>query len=562
MKQFKISFLFLSLFPLLLLGINKINAQQKIDSTIYHKNLVENPKRNEDLTNALNYFQTQRSLHKEQNYISAEIYDLIYVSQIQKKIGFLYHSENSAVEALKLLDQLKEDQWVIDSRMTLFNHFGLLYMELGNYESSLDYYDRVLKNTDDPEIINTVLNNIGNVYLEQEQFQIAIDYYNKSYKNSLNYDNKKQIARALDNFGYAQSKIEIPEALTNMTKALMIREEINYDQGIITSFLHLGEYYKNINEKEKAIICVNKALKIADYSNNVTYKRSALSLSIELNGNLRDIEFIRINDSISKFERVAKNEYASIIYDFDKEAKRANENELQTEKEKSKRILYQALGVFVLLLSILAYFITKFKHKKEKIQQVYYIEKRISKKIHDELGNDIFYLMAQIQSNPKALLNNKGVKVLNGLNSIYGKARDIARTYTKIETGDTFGDELTALLNSYGSNDTKIVTTKIDPLFWKSVSNTKKIELYRILQELLTNMKKHSQASFAAVTFTKKQNKVFVNYADNGIGMSKENFKLNNGLSNVESRINAMNGNITFDTKPNEGFKVEIRFTA
>ncbi len=67
-------------------------------------------------------------------------------------------------------------------------------------------------------------------------------------------------------------------------------------------------------------------------------------------------------------------------------------------------------------------------------------------------------------------------------------------------------------------------------------------------------MKKHSHATFAAVTFSKENKKLTINYADNGIGAEKDRIK----LSSVENRMEALRGNLTFDTKLNEGFKVRI----
>ena len=46
---------------------------------------------------------------------------------------------------------------------------------------------------------------------------------------------------------------------------------------------------------------------------------------------------------------------------------------------------------------------------------------------------------------------------------------------------------------------------------------------------------------------------------DNGIGATENQLKSKNGLQNVENRILAVKGNISFDISPNKGFKV--RFT-
>ena len=89
-----------------------------------------------------------------------------------------------------------------------------------------------------------------------------------------------------------------------------------------------------------------------------------------------------------------------------------------------------------------------------------------------------------------------------------------------------------------------------------TVESNKKIIIYRILQELLVNMKKHSKCTLAAISFQHNGNKLEIQYSDNGVGIIAEKIFLKNGLQNVENRIKAINGSINFDNKSHKGFKV------
>ena len=91
---------------------------------------------------------------------------------------------------------------------------------------------------------------------------------------------------------------------------------------------------------------------------------------------------------------------------------------------------------------------------------------------------------------------------------------------------------------------------------WKGLSAEKKILIYRILQELMVNMKKHSQASFVVVSFSKTNDSLVITYKDNGIGTT---LNIANGLQNVENRIAAIKGTITFETEVDNGFKTIIK---
>ena len=79
--------------------------------------------------------------------------------------------------------------------------------------------------------------------------------------------------------------------------------------------------------------------------------------------------------------------------------------------------------------------------------------------------------------------------------------------------------------------------------------------LYRVIQELLTNMKKHSMASVVIFSFTNKQNKICVKYSDDGVGAD---LKKNNGLLNMENRILNLGGSLTLATDKGKGFKATV----
>jgi signal transduction histidine kinase len=73
-------------------------------------------------------------------------------------------------------------------------------------------------------------------------------------------------------------------------------------------------------------------------------------------------------------------------------------------------------------------------------------------------------------------------------------------------------------------------------------------------------MKKHSESTLVVLSFKKDQKIVQLNYTDNGVGATFKKQKIRNGLQNVENRIHAIKGTITFDTETGKGFKVNILF--
>ena len=90
------------------------------------------------------------------------------------------------------------------------------------------------------------------------------------------------------------------------------------------------------------------------------------------------------------------------------------------------------------------------------------------------------------------------------------------------------------------------------------------IHIYRIVQELLTNAMKHSEATEVELLFCGQPSGFTLKYYDNGIGMDLTKpypFSRNIGLSGIKERVYGLNGEINIDSSPNNGMLVTINFT-
>nr|WP_244962224.1 tetratricopeptide repeat-containing sensor histidine kinase [Algibacter amylolyticus] len=433
----------------------------------------------------------------------------------------------------------------------------MIQREYSNYDEALKFYNKSLQLATKTADSLTILNNIANIYLDQNKFNLAIAELSTVYKNSLRLQDKKQIARALNNLGSVQARINAPEALSNMLEALRIREQIKDNIGMYSSYKHVSRYYQDKNKTATALNYANKAYNVAKSINSANYVNDALSQLIDLDKNPKVVEYKRLSDSLTQARRLGENKFASVKYESSENIRKAQESELkfktsQLEKEKEERLklLYMSIVGLVTILAAATYFVLKSRHKKEKLLQVYHTETRISKKVHDEVANDIYHLMTKIQSN-----NTIQETVLDDLEHIYSKTRDISKESSLIDFNNNFKDTLEDLFLAYQTNDLSIVTNGLHTINWETVSDLKKTAVFRVLQELLTNMKKHSKASITVLKFQKNNAYLEINYNDNGIGTT---LKKHNGLQNAENRIVSLNGTITFDSEVNKGFKVKI----
>ena len=141
---------------------------------------------------------------------------------------------------------------------------------------------------------------------------------------------------------------------------------------------------------------------------------------------------------------------------------------------------------------------------------------------------------------------------------MYEKSRDIS--YEEHHSLDQhFHEKVTNLLKSFVTENTKILFLGNTADLWKNTNIQVKYEVEHILQELLVNMKRHSQASNVFIKFEQKHKNINISYTDDGIGIQQD-IKFKNGLTNTGNRINSISGTINFETEIEKGLKIQISF--
>lgn len=96
----------------------------------------------------------------------------------------------------------------------------------------------------------------------------------------------------------------------------------------------------------------------------------------------------------------------------------------------------------------------------------------------------------------------------------------------------------------------------------KRMNPSTEIMLYRIVQELLTNIIKHAQATRVIVQFNREEDRLTVTVEDNGRGfnLQESDGKKHSGLETIKSRVNYLNGQISIDSENEVGTTVLMEF--
>lgn len=489
------------------------------------------------------------------------VFSLIQMASIQQINGDYYGSKETLTEALPYV---KNDHNYIVAINTLF---GIADKELSIYDDAIFYYNQAIKDAENEIFRQSPLNNVAVVYIKQKKYDKAIEILesilNQKFANNEEFAKTK--ARVLDNLGFAYFKNgNSVKGLQFMNEGLQLRNQIADFYGSIESYLHLAEFYAKTDVKKSNQNAQN-AYQIATKFHSIDERLKALSLLISNgSGTQYAQKYISLNDSITKIRNNFKNKFAKIKYDSKKEK---DENQkLKLEKAENLLALQEAkyqkivgfIG-FIFLGIVIVVLVRYYKNKNRiiRIKTAYDTETRIAKDIHDELANDVFNAITFTQTQSLSVENTKET-LIQKLDHIYTRVRGISRENNDIETGVNYSDNLKEMLSTYNSKSTNVIINNIEKVIWNEIDEIKKVTIYRVLQELMVNMKKHSHAPLVALTFDSDQKFVFINYADRGKGAEKNKI-VKNGLQNMENRILAIKGTITFDTEPDKGFRVNIK---
>jgi signal transduction histidine kinase len=93
------------------------------------------------------------------------------------------------------------------------------------------------------------------------------------------------------------------------------------------------------------------------------------------------------------------------------------------------------------------------------------------------------------------------------------------------------------------------------------LENSLELTLFRVIQELITNVIKHTEATEVAIHITNHENSINIMVGDNGKGFDPYQItKTNAGMdiSSIDKRVEHLEGQLTIESEKNKGTTVII----
>lgn len=180
----------------------------------------------------------------------------------------------------------------------------------------------------------------------------------------------------------------------------------------------------------------------------------------------------------------------------------------------------------------------------------------VSQELHDNIGQ-MLSLTKLVLNNPEPASVQEGKKLVNQIiKEVRSLSRSINKDYLKELRFDTFLKEELDKIERSGFCRTKFIHAT--PIVEIKDEN-KKLILIRVVQECLNNAIKHASPSCITITLACSAAELELDIADDGVGFDPSQASTGLGLRNLQSRMEAIEGNIRFLSKPQEGTLISIR---
>lgn len=192
-----------------------------------------------------------------------------------------------------------------------------------------------------------------------------------------------------------------------------------------------------------------------------------------------------------------------------------------------------------------------------------------SKELHDGISNSLTSIRFHLQQLIKSANNPGYIKeqlhvISENIGMVQAEARNISHNLMPnyLKTNSVI-DIIRLYIQALERNHEALEPGTNFPVFHFSsnkdnvqMHDDTKLHLFRVMQEIISNILKHSKATEVDIVITVKKTELVIVVSDNGIGLDPDERKKakGNGLNNIYSRIKLINGKVEYmDTiSPND----------
>lgn len=553
-----------------------------------------------DYTKALQYYEESLKIRNEYGDKQGLATNYANIGIIYGQIGNNSKAMDNLINALTLFEELKYLPGIAYN----YNNIATIYYSQGDMQQAAFFYNKALeihlKEGNKFDIV-TILTNLSYIYIKQNNMDYALRYSLKALKMSEEIENNKMTARSLQSLGVIYSmKNQYQKAINYLQRSLKMMKFYKDKNGESVVLLSLSNLYLKNNNYLEAINYASSSLETAEEIGTLQNIKDASKLLSDSYYMLGDFEnaykyhkyFKEINDSIYNIEVSEKIEEISAKYKDEQQKKeidllsvKSKNQELTIKENLSKKRLQTAVFAAVILLLATGFVIiyqrnlnrqklaiakTLAEQEKNRFREVVNAQEKERKHIAGDLHDGVGMLLATAKLNLSFLDETEnraeGTEILKNVKELiaqsYNEVRGISHNLMPgvlVELG--LIPALKDLCSKISVSEKLSVNLDISDINI-AFSETFKIAVYRIMQEILSNIIKHSKTEKIDIEINTSDNFLKVNIFDNGIGFNTNEIEKSKGIGwkNIYSRIAMLNGKISVESEIGKGTTIEMFF--
>ena len=485
--------------------------------------------------------------------IARAYYDLSYVYYITGKQNLSLQANQKAYEYFSAINNPKGLAFVYSNYANIYAAIGDKKKAIENANKAIESYKKI------DNIYNVYIGLINKIsiyeYLGDSRKEVLVDSVYQAFTKDT--EQSDVLKMKIYNFKAEnlvhQNKLE--EAKTMLDKLKKVVDEINSEdltkEYTVTQALYelkkTGRY-SNSNtikntlpllitnqqyEKAKMFMGVlqKNAIENNDYKSALHYEEEKKTIDDSI-GNV--IERVKIAELETKYETQKKEQQIAL--------------QEKTILNKNTTIALLASLFIGLFLSVVIYMVRQKQKKlqlekqnaqqytKQLLEKTEEERKRIASDLHDSVSHELLSL--------KKSFEEKTESTHTKIDAIINDIRIISRNLHPI-LFDKIGlkESILQLVERTQSVNDFLVTAEVN--YFQKLSTSEELQLYRIIQEALSNIIKYANAIAAKITIQEKNNSIHIEIKDNGKGFNvseKLNGKNAFGLHNIIERSRAIGG--------------------
>ena len=555
--------------------LSKLNDNYLLDAAynylgLYYKNTGNLEKAKQYYLKAMPLVDSVKDGRKLAKILSNYAVTLNETSELKEKIAY-------NLRALKLRESLNQK---FETGQSQFN-LAVIYSNTGFDSLSVKYLKQALSNgelSNQKLFSGYVLTSLIMYALENDNLEDAKKYLKKAEEICQETGSSMLCSNTFMRKGNYLEKLEkFDEAEVAFKTALKFAEKRKVPDDIIIAYANLGKHYVKTAKPNKAIENFKKFEKYKP--NNLQGKVSQLayeswSQAERMVGNFqKSNEYLRryvdIKDSMSLIKNKILLTNSEAKYQTEKKDKEIAQQKLALTESNSKTRTMSILIVSLLIGSILLWFSFQQRQKRmqqqlvaiEREQEVRTLESlmegeekerlRIAKELHDGVNGDlaaIKFKLTSLLETSNQVINEAVAMIDNSSEQVRAISHNLVppslRDFNLLEAVATYCENMNAIHKpeiSFQHVGNDIVIDK------KQEAN-----LFRIVQELVTNSIKHAEAKEIHAQLSNVANNLQLTVEDDGKGFDSKNIRGNGiGMQNIKSRVAYLGGvlDITSDTK-------------